>query len=232
MVSTAVLIPARYGSARFPGKPLCDLGGKPMIERVYDNALAAGYDTYVLTDDVRVSTLFADYRVIVDDADYENGTERCAGAIKKSALLHDYDQFINVQGDMPDITVDAIEAAVWGLERYSVSTVYTAMPEENQTDPNSVKLVQADGKALWFGRGMTGYGHWHLGVYGYSRNALEAYPYLHPSVEEEVEKLEQLRWLKNGCDIAVTSVSWDGIEINTPDDMEKWNEQHRTQTDL
>jgi 3-deoxy-manno-octulosonate cytidylyltransferase (CMP-KDO synthetase) len=132
-----------------------------------------------------------------------------------------------VQGDMPDVTADMIETTRIQLNQYKVSTVCTMMPEEEQNNPNSVKLVRGSGKCLWFGRGMTGYGDWHLGIYGYQREALQSYPNLIGTREERIEKLEQLRWLKNGWDIGVLPVQFDGIEINTPEDMEKWNENIR-----
>jgi CMP-2-keto-3-deoxyoctulosonic acid synthetase len=97
------------------------------------------------------------------------------------------------------------------------------MPEEMQNNPDSVKMVRAGDQALWFGRGMTGYGDWHLGIYGYKRNPLEFYRTMEVTQEEEVEKLEQLRWLKAGWDIGCSCVDFDGIEINTPEDVEKWN---------
>jgi len=99
------------------------------------------------------------------------------------------------------------------------------MPEEQQNDPNTVKLVRAADKCLWFGRGMTGYGDWHLGIYGYKRNALEMYPGLTGTREERIEELEQLRWLKNGWDIGVFPCEFNGVEINTPEDAKKWNEK-------
>ena len=84
-------------------------------------------------------------------------------------------------------------------------------------------MVRAGDKALWFGRGMIGYGEWHLGVYGYVRSALESYPNLTVTREEQVEKLEQLRWLKNGLQIGCLSVYYNGVEINAPEDVEKWH---------
>jgi len=199
MTSTAILIPARYGSTRFPGKPLTKLAGVPMIERVYAAASSSGLDTYVLTDDLRISERYDSQRCWLDQTPYANGTERCAGAIN-NALFYEYDQFINVQGDMPDVTVDMIDKCIEQLSYNSaVSTVYADMPKEMQDDPNSVKMIQAyPSKALWFGRGITGYGEWHLGVYGYTRHALKAYPTLKVTQEETTEQLEQLRWLKSG----------------------------------
>ncbi len=224
MSKTAILIPARYASTRFPGKPLVELDGVPMIKRVYDACIASNLPTYVLTDDRRIANLIPDRHFWIDEQDeYSNGTERCAGAVKYCPQLKQYDKFINVQGDMPDATTDMVDKCISSLQHYPVSTVFTKMPEEKQNDPNSVKMVRAGDKALWFGRGMTGYGEWHLGVYGYKRNALESYPNLTVTREEEVEKLEQLRWLKNGLQIGCLSVYYNGVEINAPEDVDEWH---------
>ena len=228
MIKTAVVIPARYSSTRFPGKPLVDLGGKTMIERVYEKCKATGIDTFVLTDDMRIGRIFGWEVCWIDQAvPYENGTERCAGAVHGN-LLNKYTYFVNVQGDMPDVTTEMIEKCAWHLKHYPVTTVFTDMPEDKQNDPGSVKMVRAGDQALWFGRGMTGYGEWHLGVYGYRRNALEMYPSLAVEQEERVEKLEQLRWLKGGWNIGCLHVDFDGIEINTPEDAEEWNKRKNT----
>ena len=225
MTSSAILIPARYGSTRYPGKPLVNLDGVPMIKRVYDACIASKIPTYVLTDDVRIASIFKNTSVIIQDTDYINGTERCAGASKLD-YMQKYDKFINVQGDMPDITTEMIETCVGLLDEYPVSTVYTEMPEEMQNDPNSVKMVRAGNSALWFGRGMTGYGDWHLGVYGYTRDALQSYITLPQEREEKIEQLEQLRWLKSGCKIGCSSVYFNGIEINAPQDVIEWHNKH------
>ena len=140
MKSTAILIPARYGSTRYPGKPLALLDGIPMIKRVYDACVASKIPTYVLTDDVRIASVFQNTSVIIDDTDYANGTERCAGAINLD-YMQKYDQFINVQGDMPDVTVEMIEKCIEQLSYNSaVSTVYTDMSKELQNDPNTVMI--------------------------------------------------------------------------------------------
>ncbi len=225
MTSTAILIPARYNSTRFPGKPLCMLDGVPMIKRVYDACTASKIPTYVLTDDVRIASVFQNTSVIIDDTDYANGTERCAGASTLD-YMQKYDQFINVQGDMPDVTLQMIERCVEWLKYYPISTVWTDMPEAMQNDPNSVKMVRAGDQCLWFGRGMTGYGHWHLGIYGYRRDALELYPDMEVTQEEEIEQLEQLRWLKNGWQIGCSSVYFKGVEINSPEDVDIWHKQN------
>lgn len=216
-MTTAILIPARYHSSRFPGKPLCDLGGKTMIQRVYDNCLKTGLDTFVLSDDERIAEKIG-AGTIIDKSDYNNGTERCAGAAKNL----NYDRFINVQGDMPDITSDIIHSVVNCLEDgWQVATAYTQMKKELLSDPNSVKIIHNRSFAFWFGRG-TNYGSHHLGVYGYTKLALTHYP-KEESEHEKIEKLEQLRWLDNGTTIGVCRVDFDGVEINTPEDMERWN---------
>jgi len=225
MNKTAILIPARYASTRFPGKPLVELDGVPMIKRVYDACVASKIPTYVLTDDMRIFELFNSTNCWIDETPYENGTERCAGAIKND-FFKDYNQFINVQGDMPDVTQLMIERCIEWLKYYPISTVFTAMPEEMQNDPNSVKMVRAGDQALWFGRGLTGYGEWHLGVYGYKRNPLEFYRTMEVTQEEEVEKLEQLRWLKSGWQIGCSSVYFKGTEINSPEDVDIWHKQN------
>ena len=222
MTSSVILIPARYGSTRFPGKPLALLDGVPMIKRVYDACTASKIPTYVLTDDQNIYNVIGG-NCLLDHREYENGTERCAGAVAKFDILDQYKNFINVQGDMPDVTLEMIEKAQWHLQHYPVTTVFTQMQEDKQNDPNSVKMVRAGDQALWFGRGMTGYGDWHLGVYGYKRNALEMYTTLPVEREEEVEKLEQLRWLKSGWQIGCLSVQYNGVEINSPSDVEEWH---------
>ena len=221
MKSTAILIPAGYGSTRFPGKPLAMLNGVPMIKRVYDACTASKIPTYVLTDHQDIYNVIGP-NCIMDNDNYENGTERIAGAVKKSALLDQYDQFVNVQGDMPDVTLQMIERCIWHLQHYQITTLWTDMPKEMQDDPNSVKMIRSGDKALWFGRGITGYGHWHLGIYGYSRNVLEFYNTYEIEQEEQVEKLEQLRWLKAGWDIGCLHADFNGVEINTPEDIDRW----------
>lgn len=222
MTSSVILIPARYNSTRFPGKPLAMLDGVPMIKRVYDACIASNLPTFVLTDHQEIYNYMGGGKCIMDTADYQNGTERCAGAVA-SRVFDNFDQFVNVQGDMPDVTTEMIEKCLFSLKHYSVSTVFTQMPEEEQNNPNSVKMLCAGDNALWFGRGMTGYGDWHLGVYGYRKNALQQYPHLRVEREERIEQLEQLRWLKSGWQIGCLSVQFNGVEINSPEDVEEWH---------
>lgn len=226
MSSTAILIPARYGSTRFPGKPLTKLGNQTMIERVYNRCKESGLETFVLTDNLLIMDLIPNSNLIVrNKVEYDNGTERCSASLD-SPMLSKFTKFINVQGDMPDITLDMIRITKRLLDmRHRVVTLFTDMDESLQNDPNSVKLVTDNGgRALWFGRGMCGYGTHHLGVYGYYKKELKEYPNLIKFDEERIEGLEQLRWLRNGYDIHCGKVSFDGIEINTPEDADKWNE--------
>jgi len=199
----------------------------PMIKRVYDACTASKIPTYVLTDDMRIFDLFGPRQCWIDqEKEYANGTERCAGAITDSNFikyLGHYDNIINVQGDMPDVDVAMIQQVQWHLQHYSVTTAFTEMPKEQQDDPNTVKMIKAGDQALWFGRGITGYGDWHLGIYGYRRNALEMYSTLKVTLEEDIEQLEQLRWLKNGWQIGCLSVQYNGVEINAPEDVDLWH---------
>ena len=221
MTSSAILIPARYASTRFPGKPLAMLDSVPMIKRVYDACVASKIPTYVLTDDIRIANVFENAGVIIDYKHYENGTERCAGAIDID-YMQKYDQFINVQGDMPDVTVEMINSVAVNIQTSGVATAYTDMDSALQSDPNSVKVVHNNVYAHWFGRGLTCGAH-HLGIYGYSKQALAMYR-MSPSAYELHEGLEQLRWLHLNYKVSIAKVDFDGIEINTPEDMEKWNE--------
>ena len=223
MTSYAILIPARYESTRFPGKPLADLNGTTMIERVVDACRETGLKTVVLTDDVRVhKKTMMKTMTMFNPTDYANGTERCAGATHDD-WLRKQTHFINVQGDMPDVTPDMIMAVKELLDSgEDVATLYTEFEAEAIADPNTVKMIKGTTHAQWFGRGFR-YGHHHLGVYGYTREALQVYPTLKVTEEETTENLEQLRWIKNGFNIAVAGVDFDGIEINTPEDLERWN---------
>ena len=220
---TAILIPARLESKRYPNKPLVELNGIPMIKRIFDICNQTDYDTYVVTDNEEIASQVPNY-VMTGKA--SNGTERCAMAAKQL----DYGNFVNVQGDMPDVTPKMINSVVEYLKYYPIATLFADMPKIQQDEPSTVKMVRAGDKALWFGRGMTGYGDWHLGIYAYRNDALNLYPSLEITQEEKVEKLEQLRWLKAGWEIGCTRVDFDGIEINTKEDLKKWvSKNERTQ---
>ena len=229
MTNAAILIPARYGSTRFEGKPLAELHNVPMVRMVYERCRKAAQElncnVYVLTDDKRIADRFDSSQVWIDETNYANGTERCAGfACSKQG--EGYERFVNVQGDMPDVTSDMIKYAYYNLNQYDVTTVHTDMDPNLRNDPNSVKMIEGSGEVLWCGRGFTKYGKHHLGVYGYKREQLLRYPNMPVTAEEDIEQLEQLRWLKNGCSIGTQSVYFNGIEINSPEDVELWHQKN------
>ena len=218
-MKTAILIPARYQSSRYPGKMLAEVNGKPLIRHVFDICNQTDHHVMVLTDHEDIAKQVPNF-VMTGEAD--NGTERCCDAIQGMG----FSQYVNVQGDMPDITSAMIEKCIEHLSKYSVTTLYTTMPKEKQNDPNTVKMIRAKDQALWFGRGMTGYGDWHLGIYGYTATALRMYKQLEIPDEEHIEKLEQLRWLKNGWQIGCLNVNFNGVEINTPEDLKEWHNKN------
>ena len=218
-MKTAILIPARYQSSRYPGKMLAEVNGKPLIRHVFDICNQTDHHVMVLTDHEDIAKQVPNF-VMTGEAD--NGTERCCDAIQGMG----FSQYVNVQGDMPDITSAMIEKCIEHLSKYSVTTLYTTMPKEKQNDPNTVKMIIEKDQALWFGRGMTGYGDWHLGIYGYTATALRMYKKLEIPDEEHIEKLEQLRWLKNGWQIGCLNVNFNGVEINTPEDLKEWHNKN------
>ena len=229
MVSTAVIIPARRDSTRFPNKPMALLNGVPMVVHVANKCKESGLDVWIVTDDTDIGYAAVDAgyagRVFCNiESEARNGTERVAETIGYD-IFDQYDRFINVQGDMPDITADIIHRVDQIIEQSGVATVYADMPEHLQKDPNTVKVVHNNVYAHWFGRGIT-YGSQHLGVYGYTRKALERYNVSTPNRYEELEGLEQLRWfdINLGYRVAIRKVDFNGIEINTPEDLERWHE--------
>ena len=232
MTSSAILIPARYESTRFPGKPLALLQGIPMVRLVYERCRKAAKeidaDVIVLTDDERIAERFSPHEVWLDDGDYLNGTERCA-AFAQTKRAEQYSKFINVQGDMPDITTDIIKYVYYNLNQYDITTAHTEMDPNLRSNPDTVKLIEGAGKVLWCGRGFTKYGKHHLGIYGYWGHKLVGYRTLERSTEEDIEQLEQLRWLKNGCTIGTQSVYFNGIEINSPEDVDAWHQNKLSQ---
>ncbi len=221
-MTTAILIPARYASSRFPAKKMAELNGVPLIEHVYNKCVATGLDTYVLTDHQDIyNHMGAGKCLMTNEAD--NGTERCMQVIDE---VLQYDRYINVQGDMPDITSDIIRAVEGALQYSDVSTAYTPMDFNLRNDLNSVKMIHSRGRAHWFLRASLTYGDHHLGVYGYNREAKIVYTTSKKYAEEDIEKLEQLRWIQNGQKIGVVEVEFNGIEINTPQDLERWEQNN------
>lgn len=217
-MNTAILIPARLASTRFPKKVIAELLGKPLINHVYDKCIETDLPVYVVTDSEELKDYIPSQKVIVTGP-AENGTERCRQALQ----YLNYSNFINVQGDMPDITVDIINTVHRLLKDNELATVYTEMDSKQRRDPNSVKLIHNGKYAHWFCRASLEYGDHHLGIYGYRNYTLNQYNSLQRFPEEDVEKLEQLRWLQNSHKIAVAKVDFNGIEINTKEDLEQWH---------
>ena len=240
--SVSVVIPARYGSSRFPGKPLVKLGAKPLIQHVYERAAACAVvsDVVVATDDERIKEAVEQFggRVILMTGDYRTGTDRVAAVA--TTLPGKY--FVNLQGDEilvdPDLLSDLIEPfLVSGAE---IGTLKRAIesPEEMQ-NPAVVKVVtDQQGRALYFSRspipmvreassrGATNrFGYIHLGVYGYRRAALLKFATLPTGVLEETEKLEQLRALEHGMVIQVWETKRNSLRVDTPEDAVKVSEQ-------
>lgn len=230
----AIGIPARYDSSRFPGKPLAELAGKPMIAHVIERAKAANIgDVYVATDDERIAEVAREYgaEVRMTRADHNSGSERLAEAMREI----DCDVVINVQGDEPLIDPEAIQAVVEPFRHdHSLSMATLAHPiqsDEDFNDPNVVKVVcDARGHALYFSRapipfprnpgGITDNGPLqHVGLYAYKKEFLLIYPGLSPCETEQVESLEQLRVLHHGYSIAVNSGDFTCIGVDTPEDL-------------
>lgn len=230
-----VVIPARYGSTRLPGKPLISLAGKPMIQRVVERAkLAKRADRVIVaTDDARIMKAVEGFggEATMTRTEHRTGTERIA----EVAAREDGDVFVNVQGDEPLLNPQAIDVAVSSLleePQASISTVATPikMPGDIM-DPNVVKAVlDFDGNAIYFSRapipwvrdtaGRIQVRHLkHLGLYVFQREALLEYPTLPQGELERIEQLEQLRWVENGWKIRVAEVEHDAVSVDVPEDV-------------
>jgi len=229
-----VLIPARYASSRFPGKPLADLGGKPMIVRVAERAKQSGAEAvHVATDDERIARAVrsAGFAVVMTRADHASGSDRLAEAAR-TLRLSDEQIVVNVQGDEPLIAPALIRAVAERLERdhgASISTACHALHDAAQAaSPDVVKVVlDAHGYALYFSRSRIPYPrqgdavcYRHAGIYAYRARFLREFAALEPAPLERSEALEQLRALWHGHRIAV-EVSDAQIPpgVDTPDDL-------------
>lgn len=230
-----VVIPARYASTRFPGKPLADLAGKPMVVRVCERAAQSGAaGVHVATDDKRIFDVVKahGHRAIMTRADHASGTDRLAEAAKK-LKLGEKEIVVNVQGDEPLIAprlIAQVARVLAGKRKASVSTACHAIHDPAALDnPNVVKVVlDAEGYALYFSRARIPYPrepgaicYRHAGIYGYRVGFLRKYARLKPAPLEESEALEQLRVLWHGYRIAV-AVSETEIPpgVDTPQDLE------------
>lgn len=211
-MNTAIVIPARLASTRFPRKMLCDVGGKTLIRHVYDQCCESGYDVYVVTDSEEIADQVPNVFMI---AEADNGTERIAKMVDQ---IPQYRAIINVQGDMVRVPVEDLPKLVRLLEKYHVATLKHPMAEEQRQDPNTVKVISTGHQAHWFCRAPLKYGDWHYGIYGYHPTLLKTYPTMVKHKEEDLESLEQLRWLQNGYTIGV-DFAGKAAEINTPEDL-------------
>jgi len=246
-MSVVAVIPARYGSTRLPGKPLAIIGGKPMIQHVYENASKAKLldQIIVATDDRRIEEAVKKFggNVVRTSKDHTSGTDRLAEVARK---LKAADWLVNIQGDLPFIRSQTIARAIQPLmddRKIPMGTVCTAIYEmKDWQNPNVVKVLKdRAGFALYFSRapipflrnneidvaGKTStsssnqrlWGYRHLGLYVYRRDFLLKFAGLRPTPLERIESLEQLRALQNGYPIYVAEVDEHPIEVDTPDDL-------------
>jgi 3-deoxy-manno-octulosonate cytidylyltransferase (CMP-KDO synthetase) len=236
------IIPARYGSSRFPGKPLADLCGKPVIEHVYRRAAACLDNVAVATDDQRIYDVVTAFggRAVMTSPDHPSGTDRVLEAYQR--LGSDADVIINIQGDEPFIAADQIEQLKASFDSADVDIATLArrfdpaLGFEALFDKNIVKVVMdSNSNALYFSRSIIPYvrgaewQHWldttifhtHVGIYAYRADVLAAVTRLERSSLEIAESLEQLRWLQNGYKIRVGITDAPTIGIDTPEDLER-----------
>lgn len=237
------LIPARYASTRFPGKPLADIMGKPMIGHVYDKACARFDHVYVATDDVRIEQAVMAFggNVVMTSTDHRSGTDRCREALDKveAATGESFDVVVNIQGDEPFISKDQLDviAECFDDPATDIATLVKLFgPDEDIFNPNSPKVVVSKaGYAMYFSRSVIPYlrgteqEQWqikheylkHIGLYAYRSNVLRAVTSLEAGMLESCESLEQLRWLENGFRIKVARTVSESIAVDTPQDLEK-----------
>lgn len=237
------IIPARYASTRFPGKPLADMDGKPMIQRVYEQVEGVLDAVYVATDDERIEATVKNFggNVVMTSDKHRSGTDRCYEAYCK--IGNGYDIVVNIQGDEPFIQpgqIETLKACFTSGEIQIATLVKPFRPDDDfETalfNANSPKVVlNKEHEALYFSRSiipyMRGkpYTEWltnhtyykHIGLYAYRAETLKEITHLPPSSLEIAESLEQLRWLENGYKIKVGITQQETIGIDTPEDMQK-----------
>lgn len=236
------IIPARYASTRYPGKPLAILGGKTVIQRVYEQVKSVLDDVYVATDDDRIYNTVTDFggKAVMTRADHKSGTDRIEEAAEKIGL--DADVIINVQGDEPFIQPSQIKTLMQLFDAPETQIGTLGKPFESidaVENPNSPKIVTDNrGFALYFSRSVIPYirgkerDSWfgeypflkHLGVYAYRREVLAEVTKLPMSSLEKAESLEQLRWLQNGYRIRVGLTDIETVGIDTPEDLTRAEE--------
>jgi 3-deoxy-manno-octulosonate cytidylyltransferase (CMP-KDO synthetase) len=237
------IIPARFESTRFPGKPLADIGGKPMIRRVYERIQGFLESVVVATDDERILNAVKSFggQAVMTSDKHKSGTDRCEEAVTKIELesQQKFDVVINVQGDEPFIRGEQIETikSCFDTSPVQIATLIKSIEDPAIiTDPNRPKVViDNQGFALYFSRSPipyirnTGQNKWlekhtfyqHIGLYAYKREILTRITQLKPSLLETAESLEQLRWLENGYRIKTAITPFESYGIDTPADLEK-----------
>ena len=234
------LIPARFASTRFPGKPLAMLGGKSVIQRVYEQVSRVVDETYVATDDKRIYDAVEAFggKVVMTRSDHKSGTDRIEEAAEK--IGGDFDVVVNVQGDEPFIQASQIETVCHCFDDPTTQIATLGKPFGNDMDaignPNSPKIVvDKKGFALYFSRSIIPFvrgvdsEEWpsaypflkHLGLYAYRREVLREVTQLPQGVLEKAESLEQLRWLENGYKIRVGLTDIETVGIDTPADLDR-----------
>ena len=233
------IIPARYASTRFPGKPLAVLGGKTVIQRVYEQVSSVLSEVYVATDDQRIYDCVEGFggKAVMTREDHKSGTDRIEEAVEKIGT--DADVIINVQGDEPFIQPSQVETLMhlFDASETQIGTLGKLFESmESVENPNSPKIVTDNrGFALYFSRSVIPYirgkerNDWfgqypvlkHLGIYADRREVLAEVTRLPQSSLEKAESLEQLRWLQNGYRIRVGLTDVETIGIDTPEDLQR-----------
>ena len=237
------IIPARYNSTRFPGKPLSMIKWKTMIQRVCEQAWKSKLHAVVVaTDDIRIADEVLKFggKYVMTDPRHQSGTDRCCEAVQM--LEEQYDAVINIQGDEPFIDPRHIDLLVDMISRDDTqlaSLVKRVEEAEDLFGSSKVKVVMdKTGKALYFSRNpipfMQNVAHekWlqkgrfyqHIGIYAYKTETLHQIAKMQPSALEQAESLEQLRWLENGLSIRMAVVAGESLSIDTPDDLAKARE--------
>ncbi len=233
------VIPARYASTRFPGKPLVEIHGKSMIQRVYEQALKSLKlnEVVVATDDERILMHVTDFggRALLTSSDHQSGTDRCAEAAEK---LPGFEVIINIQGDEPYIDsrqIDLLAACFADNETVLATLIKKIESTEELNNPNSPKvIVNKNSEAIYFSRTPIPYlrgkenQNWlnehtfykHIGIYGYRADTLKTITRLPVSLLEKAESLEQLRWIENGYKIKAALTDIETKAIDTPQDLE------------
>lgn len=236
------IIPARYQSSRFPGKPLADMAGKVMIRRVYEQVNQALDEVWVATDDKRIFDAVESFRgkAVMTSAEHRSGTDRCNEAYSK--IGKGFDVVINIQGDEPFIQPQQIETlkSCFDSSEVQLATLVKPFKKEDGFEAlfsaNSPKVIlNKNSEAIYFSRSIVPYirdvhhTEWldkhtfykHIGMYAYRTDVLREITRLPQSSLEIAESLEQLRWIENGYRIKVGITQTETIGIDTPEDMEK-----------